>query len=94
MTDQPIAKPAKPVRKPVKKVNKPLLNPDERMGTQAAQLEMHAFLSSLTSTERSTIERYLAVWKPGTQAFNAGYRKMIRYSKFWMQNQGKPVDLH
>lgn len=92
MTDQPITASTKPVRKPARKVAKPFLNDDERYGTQAAQIEMHAFLASLTSNERTTIEKLMKTFSTG-QCFTCGYRRMIRYVKLWMQNQGKPVNL-
>jgi hypothetical protein len=92
MTDQPITANAKPVRKPAKKVAKPFLNDDERYGTQSAQIEMHAFLASLTQNERTTIEKLMKTFSTG-QCFTCGYRRMIRYVKLWMQNQGKPVNL-
>lgn len=87
-----VAKP-KPVRKPAKKVAKPFLNEDERYGTQAAQIEMHTYLSGLSANERSTIEGLMKTFSQG-QCFTCGYRRMIRYIKLWLQNTGKQVDLH
>jgi len=84
----------KSVRKPATKKATPMFSiPDVRYGSPEGQAQMAAFLSSLTPAERAAVEHFLAVWKPGTPAWNDGYRKLFRYSKAWFGNQGKEVAL-
>lgn len=84
----------KPVRKPAtKKAIQAFRIADAKYGSPEGQAQMDAFLTSLTPIERSAVEHFLAVWKPGTPAWNDGYRKLFRFSKAWFGNQGKEVTL-
>jgi hypothetical protein len=83
----------KPKKAPAKKSAPAFSIPDIRYGSPEGQAQMNAFLTTLTPTDRSAIEHFLAVWKPGTPAWNDGYRKLFRYTKAWFGNVGKTVSL-
>lgn len=85
--------PTKAKKAPAKKVAAAFSIADIRYGSPEGQSQMNVFLFNLTPAESTAVEHFLAVWKPGTPAFNDGYRKLIRYSKAWFGNHGKAIEL-